>query len=351
MDLQSYFNHKNKLYHLLLEFIDDDSNDDEAFELLANQIDLQQFGQNRDEMTEFIRLLNKISKNHFRKKSLFPKIEKIISYLQEYIKQTFSNYEIFENFVNNWPIILFLFQNKIVDVDEEIEKFISANYLCKQFFMPETETENFERNRQIGENDSDLCSLIREDSIKEFIVYVNQRNMSLLDDIQTSIFETNSFLIEREKTTLIEYAAFFGSIQIFQYLCINNVPLTSSLWLFAIHGRSAEIINFLVENHVNPPNDSYEKCLEESIKCHHNEIANYIRDNFIKDEAEDVFNGNIIAYGYHYSNYEYIPTNLDSKFTLFYLCAYGYTNLVKHFMKTKKFDINEKVVFNNQYFF
>ena len=76
---------------------------------------------------------------------------------------------------------------------------------------------NFEEKRQKGENDSYLCELIRTDSIEDFISYVNQKNISLSSKIKSSIFETNSFLVEKEPS-LIEYTAFFGSIQIFQYL-------------------------------------------------------------------------------------------------------------------------------------
>ena len=74
----------------------------------------------------------------------------------------------------------------------------------------------FEKKCQLGENDLCICSLIRSDSVEEFVSYVNRKNLSLLTKIKPSIYETNSFLIDKEPT-LIEYAAFFGSIQIIQY--------------------------------------------------------------------------------------------------------------------------------------
>ena len=71
--------------------------------------------------------------------------------------------------------------------------------------------------------------MIRDDNVVEFITYVNKNNISLNSMIQTSIYETNSFLLKKQSVlrrnddgvTLIEYAAFFGSIQIFQYLQMN----------------------------------------------------------------------------------------------------------------------------------
>ena len=52
--------------------------------------------------------------------------------------------------------------------------------------------------------------------------------------------------------TLIEYSTFFGSIQIIQYLKYNKVPLTNSLWLYAIHSNNTEVIHFLEENEIKP---------------------------------------------------------------------------------------------------
>ena len=97
-----------------------------------------------------------------------------------------------------------------------------------------------------------------------------------------SIFETNYLLLKNKKTTLIEYSAFFGAIQIFRYLIQNKVELTPSLWLYAIHSQNAEIIHLLESNEIEPPENKsmknkYEAIFIESIKCHHNSIADYIK--------------------------------------------------------------------------
>ena len=67
---------------------------------------------------------------------------------------------------------------------------------------------------------------------------INKNNFSLKFKIKASIFETNSFLINRTPT-MIEYSAFFGSFQIFQYLLTNEVEVDSNLWLYAIHGKKS----------------------------------------------------------------------------------------------------------------
>ena len=90
---------------------------------------------------------------------------------------------------------------------------------------------NFEINRKIGVNESIICKFIRNDLIEEFIVHVNKTNIPLNSTINQSIYEITQFLLDKTPT-LIEYAAFFGSIQILQYLLFNGVELKPSIWLF-----------------------------------------------------------------------------------------------------------------------
>ena len=106
-----------------------------------------------------------------------------------------------------------------------------------------------------GENSSYICSLIRQDSVEKFIAYVHHQNISASSKNSPSIFSLNPFLIDNKNTTLIEYSAFFGSIQIFQYFIINEAELSPSLLLHAIHLKKAELIQLLKLINVNPPNN------------------------------------------------------------------------------------------------
>ena len=49
-------------------------------------------------------------------------------------------------------------------------------------------------------------------------------------------------------------------------------------WLYAIHSNNPEMIDLLEENEIYPDNESYLDCVVEAIKCHHNEIADHIKD-------------------------------------------------------------------------
>ena len=117
--------------------------------------------------------------------------------------------------------------------------------------LPDMSLDDFKLNQKNGENEKLICYYMRNDMVEDFIRLINQTNLSLETTIDESIFETNAFLIDKEPT-LIEYATFFGSLQIVKYLQLNNIKLTSSLWMYAIHGRNAEIIHLLEENHVQP---------------------------------------------------------------------------------------------------
>ena len=113
-------------------------------------------------------------------------------------------------------------------------------------------TEDFYEKRKTGENDSNICELIQNDSVENFVQYITKNFYSLNSRIAQSVYETNSFLIKNNQPSLIEYEAFFGSIEIFQYSKINNVEMKESLWFYTIHGNNPEIIHLLEESHDKP---------------------------------------------------------------------------------------------------
>ena len=141
-------------------------------------------------------LLSKMAQNYHRDTTIDNKIERILKTYKNSIKQSLSNLEIFKIFEKNKQILLFLIKEGIIIFDENIIK----NIICKKykdgtrlchFFYTEIKSiveneiieiiknellkqnpnifDKFEENRKIGQNDSYICSLIRNDSIIEFI--------------------------------------------------------------------------------------------------------------------------------------------------------------------------------------
>ena len=83
---------------------------------------------------------------------------------------------------------------------------------------------------QQNEFDSYLSEIIRKQETKEFIVHVNRMNLSLESNIETSIFETNELLMKNnEEIKIIEYAAFYGSNEIFRYMHKNGATMRSNI--------------------------------------------------------------------------------------------------------------------------
>ena len=274
-----------------------------------------------------------IYNDHHRIENFFNKIEQIINKYKDTIRQMYSNSQILNIFKSNKRILLYLIGNKILKNDIYIRPEID------QFFFPEGQKidQDFEIKRHQGENDSNICVLIRQDLIKEFVILMNKSKISIEQKIESSLFETNRFLIERNPT-LIEYASFFGSIQIFQYLLLNKAKLSPDLWLYSIHGQNPEIIHLLEENLVDPPNNSYDECFIESVKCHHNDFADYFQNNYDVKINEKILISIIHSHNYIYFPFEY--NNIKSAFNQ--LVIYHYYEIVNFLMKIKEQEFDEK---------
>lgn len=227
MEFKNYFTEKKTFYEsiiLILENCEED-NDELLFQQLIDQIKKHNVQNNREEFDNFMRTISNISNNHNRNSDLIKKIVKILIYIKDYIKQTYSNDDLLNTFSDNKLMLLFLVKNNLIS-----SKSIFKMQNFHHYFLPEIKSvfsqekmnriekefldidpnifDNYEEKRQKGENDSYVCSLIRDDSVEEFISFITKNNISLSSRIKFSLFETNQFLIRKEPT-LIEYSAFF----------------------------------------------------------------------------------------------------------------------------------------------
>ena len=371
MIFQQYMNELQKFQENMIEYLDKDDDYNDNYQNLSNYLNDIFNKKDFHEIIEPIKLIDKITNHHHRTPHFFDKIQQIFLNFSEQIKQTFSNHDIFKIFCHNKLIILILIKNSILELDDfiinEIKQTKDSNLI--QFLFPEIkpylsfqqfhqikdnyefpELDEFEKRRKNGENDLFICELIRNDSIIEFIKYINQTNFPINNKIGFSIYETNSFL-NNKNPTLIEYAAFFGSIQIFKYLSLNDAVLSSSLWLYAIHGANPEIIYFLEENKITPTDFTYRECYKESIKCFNNDIANYILNSFIDIQSfqDDNYNYDCI---FKYRSYLFFPNDFqNSSSAFFYLCKYNYIFLVDKVLKLNKVNIYEEIILTKKSFF
>ena len=367
MPIEEHLNKMKEYQQIILEFLDNEEDSDNNFKNLKNIFNQPNIFDNPYEIKLLLHLIQRISSNHHHATNFYNKICQFFSLFSDKLKKNFSNYEIFRIFKKNKRILLYLIEEKIISIDSYISSnIISEDLRCStshdyiKFFYPELkpfltdEIEDFEipknflEKRRVGENDDYICKLIRDDDIENFVSYITRSNLSLKSTIKPSIYETNDFLLNLSEHTLIEYAAFFGSIQIFRYLVLNKVELNSSLWLFAIHSNNAELIHLLEEYQV----ELDKRCFIESIKCHHNGIEQYIQNNHLGNgEGNSIVNVNNYLKFY---NFEFIEKENINKNNFHILSKYDYYTFVDLLLQDKDLDINfvsiQNKVFLNEIF-
>lgn len=364
MDYDVYLKKMRENRNALLEYLDDEQNTDEVFEKINKYFNDQKIFEDPHFFKETITLISCIANNHHRNEHFFDKIDRILSSFKSEILKNFSNYEIYTIFRKNHRIVFFLLNEKVIKPDVSIFANLTSKMYKKayypHYFSPEFKalfekkehlrqelsqrmaklpprgehiernSEKFEKKRKVAENDEKVCQLIREDSIEKFEMYVNKVNLSLSSTVGSSIFETNAFLINKNPT-LIQYAAFFGSLKIFNYLIENGIELDPSLWLYAIHSRNLDLIHILENHKILPEDETYKECLLESIRCHHSNMTKYIMNDILKNQNID--KKAIVAQSIRYNNYEYFPDQMSVDFDIFYdLCKYDYYSIVKLFL-------------------
>lgn len=356
MNAQAYIAKMKNIQGALLELLDNIEYSDSDLQQFTKMITDQNV---QDEMLkDFLHLLSKMSADHQRSPHLIKKVEYILAFLKKEIISKFSNTSLFNIFKKNKRILLFLIKERFIEIDEYLHDFMSDHNDYIDYFAPELisymsnearneeEDDLFEENRRIGENHNYICKLIRDDSVKEFISHVNKANLPIKKaQIQQSCFETNWFLINQFEISLMEYAAFFGSLKIFKYLYLNDENITDSIWQYAIHGNNAEIIHLLEEKlDMNP-----EYSLYYALLFHNYEIADYLINNYDLNEfcnSDSIQFYMMKNYNFKFLNEKYIlDSNLNE--SLIFLSKYNYIDLVKLLLSNK--DIN-KVVFTDNYY-
>ena len=354
----------------LLNYLDEENDAALNFQDLLTIFEKNKIKENFVDLKLFLRLLINISNYHKRGPGFFNKIEQILNFFKEEIQNNFTNYDIFNFSKISKRILLYFIKEKMVIIDKVMAKNLIDKDHTKEcypyYFYPEIKPfindiidkktpkwiqyfstgipENFEENRKIGENEHYICELIRKDLVDDFIIYTNKTNLQLDSLIIGSIYETHPELVREIpdneyslflQPSLIEYAAFFGSIQIFQYLRLNGVEIKKTILGYAIFGNNPEIIHIIEEARIMPKKESFNDCLFNSIQCHHNEIANYLIENknikFIC--KKDCF---------QYYNFQMIQSEDINESNLVSFCKYDYSEFLRFYLNTNKsFDINK----------
>lgn len=110
------------------------------------------------------------------------------------------------------------------------------------------------------------------------------------------------------------------------------------LFLYSIHSRNQELIHLLES--IDKESIDYGKGFLESIKCHHNEISEYIETNFLPQNNEIRRDDNFLSTIMNFHNFSYFTSEIE-KSEFFYLCYYKYENLVELYMYNEKRNYKE----------
>ena len=176
--------------------------------------------------------------------------------------------------------LLAFFHNELIQYDEKYFKNsineLGMNDEIRSISMDENK---FFENRKIGHCEWELADIIRRDDVGAFQDYINQTNMNLDTQIHPTVFESDQTINSRftPLPTLMEYAAFFNSINIFKYLWMNHATLTELLPRYAISGGNCEMVHMCEERKSLCFN---EECLNIAVVYHHGDMADYLREEY-----------------------------------------------------------------------
>lgn len=341
---------------------------------LINFINDHNIAKNNQDFRIFLHLISEISANYNRSRRSFDRIEPLLKHYLSDIKNQFQNFDIFNIFKDNKLILLLLFKEKILIPCKSIFNVITNMYYNSkyylQFFYPEFKSfytpefikefdkksqnsllfklENLkidEEKREIGENDSEpkLLQIIRNDDVNSLNSYFSKKKSY---DENSTIFRSlyESYLPNLGQiSSIIEYATFCGSINIFNFLKSKNVELKPNLWIYAARSNNLEMIQLLEKCNVQIEKDSIENIFNESVICHHNQIAKYLMDKY------EIFgNMDVCLKSYNFT----IMVNLiqakrinwNDNALLYYCCKYDYYNFVEILIKNQKLNANEMII-------
>lgn len=211
--------------------------------------------------------------------------------------------------------------------------------------------------RSIGHNPDPIATLIRDDDVEKLQKLISQTNMQIDTKLNKTIFESCVFLNNKiDPPSLIEYAAYFGSIKCFKFLYQQLPALPKKISEYAVAGGDYEIIHLCEMKKAEFDSN----CLNLAIRFFRNEILDYLEENFsfektISSAAKSIIFYNLGQLINHKKIIEVDPNDKDENgYTLLSLaCLNGDLDVVNYLITTfaDKININEPNLSNNRPFY
>lgn len=97
-----------------------------------------------------------------------------------------------------------------------------------------------------GENPDPIPNAIRHDDSDTLQKLIIASNFNVNGRATSSVYEICSFM--NKKSTLVEYAAFFGAVKCYKYLMLNGAKYPRYVFEIGIAGGNSEIIHLIEQN-------------------------------------------------------------------------------------------------------
>lgn len=356
-DSQHYIDARNEISSSILKYIDNNTNEEDNFQSIIQVIQKHKIQENSEEFIIFIKLINQISEMHHYSINMYEKLTKILQYVKEDLLKHFTNEEIIQIFANK-KILLNLIKENIIKIDkstaQQIDKLDSK---IRDFFYPEIkaflddpkEPENmppdFEEKRKdpFGKDTAIRC--YQTDDLDGFISYIEEKKGAITKDsgLAPYFYEYYGYA-SLEQAALIEFAAYYGSKKIFDYLLKNDYLVRPIAIFYAIRGGNLEIFKKIEEQKLDFPEKDYLDWMNTAIISHENEIATYIKEKYFEkngDDLSDYIKTMVNVYNYYFidSNFEFLS------FHICYLLEFTKSfNFSRILLKDKKVNINQLVI-------
>lgn len=279
-------------------------------------------------------------------------IDIILDY-KEWIEKYLSQYELYRIFGNH-IVVYNLYRHSLFTLDfinsikynsESIENIF--NLLIKNTIGSSDKSE-LESKCYDGKNPNPIAQAIKNDDISTLQMLLSKENISINSSIPYSVFEISYFLTN--EPSLIEYAAFSGSVQCFKFLLLQTeIMIPETITRFAIAGGNYDIIH-LIESQDIPFTSDDLNCAVEFFR---NDVAEYLIEssNCLDTNHESVFTSiafyNVDYFVNHISEVTNINTLNKYKSTLLQTAAYyGQLDFVEFLLSIDDIDVKMKSSMN-----
>ncbi|OHS99867.1 hypothetical protein TRFO_08164 [Tritrichomonas foetus] len=217
--------------------------------------------------------------------------------ISDYIARFYTSDDLLLFFSKIFCVIAFLFENGLISI-QSIQK--KSRYNIQLFKMFYSEIQNNDAKffneilfeyphlkeylnsidetlhkmyRIAGMNEDEVASVIRKDDLETFMTMINEQKINFYYEIPHSQYDHVKFINSSHKRpSVLEYSAFFGSVNIFKYIYSHNISLSDTLPRFAVAGANSEIIHLCIEKGQN----FSKNCMNVAIQFHRYQVCEFL---------------------------------------------------------------------------